>query len=82
MLSKSDLKAIKIVIHDEFHTFVTPQIDGLKKEIGNQLKPIKSDIKRIKKDVSTMIIFFDKTDVELNKRVKRIEKHLGLPQLE
>ena len=55
----------------------------LKTEFSKQLKkeisPLKKDVKKIKFDIETIIGFFDNEYLNVNQRVKKIEKHLGLP---
>ena len=48
-------------------------------EMDKKLKPIKSDTRKIKKDLKVTTDFFDRDIVSLKKRTKRIENHLGLP---
>lgn len=62
MLTKSDLSQIEKIV------------EPIKKDV----KVIKSDLKRVKKTVDVMAKVFDKEDVLLRKKVKRIEEHLGL----
>lgn len=87
MLSKSDLQAIdKIVerrIDDSVENKVKPLLDAqfeqkLKPLLQNELKPIKRDIRRIRKDVDYIIGKFDEGIVHLGRRATRIEKHLHL----
>ena len=70
MLTKNDLQAIKEVVDETIDT-----------KLDVKLKPIKKDIKKIKKDVSVLIDHFDKRDLHLQKRVRRVEDHLRLPSL-
>lgn len=46
--------------------------------VDQKLKPIKADIAEIRKDVKTMVAFFDSEYLELRSRVERIEEHLNL----
>lgn len=63
MLTKNDLNQIDTVVA---------------KRIQTELKPIKQDVAKIRKDMSTIVNFFDREYLELRKRVDRIEEHLNL----
>ena len=47
-------------------------------KMEKMLKPIKDDIAHIRKDIKTMVNFFDREYLDLRKRVERIETHLRL----
>ena len=64
MLTKSDFKEIDNIVT---------------KRIKQELKPVKSDIAKMRKDV--IISLFDREYVDLRKRVERIEEHLNLPPI-
>lgn len=49
-----------------------------KADLAKELKPIKSDTAKIRKDIDAIISLFDREYVDLRKRVARIEEHLGL----
>jgi len=68
MLTKGDLQAIKQVVKNE-----------VDESLDIKLKPIRKDMRKIKKDVKTLIDHFDKRDVRIQKRVKKIEEHLDFP---
>lgn len=70
MLTKSDLKEIDRVVSKRIKT-----------EIKTELKPIKSDISKMRKDIDVLISLFDRDYVDLRNRVERIEEHLDLPPL-
>lgn len=67
MLTKNDLQAIQEIVG----TTVDAKLD-------EKLEPIKKDIKKIKKDTGVLIDYFDRKDVQLQKRIMKIEKHLSL----
>lgn len=46
--------------------------------LTRQLKPIKTDVSKTRKDVDVMLSMFDREYVELRRRVDRIEEHLNL----
>lgn len=61
-------------------------LQEISKIVKTELIPVKKDLtdikKRVKKteiNVESMLGFLDKQDVELYKRVEKIEKHLNLP---
>lgn len=67
MLTKNDLQSI------------TDIVDSRTLPIAKDLKIVKRKVTKIEKIVDTMGKVFDKADVELYKRVKRIEQHVGFP---
>lgn len=78
MLNDSDLKKIKGVVHDTIHE----ETPGIVEEIvEKKLKPVNKDLRKIKKDLTTVIDYFDRGQMKLEKRVDRIEKHLDLPPI-
>lgn len=93
MLTKTDLQAIKEVIDERLEVKLEEKLESkldqnlqsIKDDINSfkkQLEPISSmqkDIRSISKNVKILIDHFDKRDVRLQKRVKRIEDHLELP---
>lgn len=66
MLTKTDLKQIDNV---------------LASRLRQELKPVKSDISKIRKDVDVMLSMFDREYIDLRRRMERIEEHLNLPPL-
>lgn len=68
MLTKSDITQIREVIQGEIET-----------AFDRELKPIKKDLRCLKKTLNIVIKNYDEGDVKLGRRVTRIEKHLGLP---
>lgn len=83
MLTKSDLNQIRTIVREEvkdqvndaFSAQVPNIIDStLKKE----LKPIKEDITKIRKDMKTIVGFFDAEYLQLRKRIERIEELLKI----
>jgi len=45
------------------------------------LNPVNKTLKKIAKDVSALIKYFDQQDTNIHKRLDRIDDHLGLPLL-
>ena len=72
MLTKSDLNQIRGVVHEEVEIVVDERLD-------KKLKPIKKDLRYLKKTVDIIAKNYDEGDVRLERRVKRIEQHLHLP---
>ena len=70
MLTKSDLSQIQKIVNTES-----------KKVITQELKPIKEDITHIRKDIKTVLNYFDREYLQLRKRVERLENHLHLSPL-
>lgn len=66
MLTKSDLNQIGGVIDEK--------LEPIKKD----LKYLKKKVNRIDKTVSLTVKNYDERDVKLERRVKRIETHIGL----
>ncbi|MBI3092947.1 MAG: hypothetical protein HYZ02_01785, partial [Candidatus Levybacteria bacterium] len=64
MLTKSDVNQIRGVVREEVENVVT-----------NRLKPVKKDLRHLKKTVDIIAKNYDEGDVKLNRRVKRIEHH-------
>lgn len=63
MLTDSDLKRIGEIVDAK---------------IEKRLKPIKDDITHIRKDIKTMVNFFDREYLDLRNRVERLEAYLKL----
>ncbi len=83
MLTKTDLHKIKqaikevAVTKEEAKSFATK--DDLKSfATKDDLKPIKQDLAKIRKDMSTITDFFNKEYLDLRNRVERLEEHLGI----
>ena len=72
MLNKSDLSQIRKTVQEALGEHPT------KADLAKELKPIKSDVAKIRKDIDAIISLFDREYVDLRKRVARIEEHLGL----
>jgi hypothetical protein len=52
--------------------------DAKKFSTKNDIKVIKQDLTKIRKDIGTIVGFFDREYLDLRKRVERIEEHLDL----
>ncbi len=81
MLTRTDLNQIKGVVRDVVDERLDSKVKPMVGEILDQrLKPIKKDLSYIKKTVSLIAKNYDEADVRLEKRVRRIEQHLALPE--
>lgn len=87
MLTRNDLELIRQIMREEITGIQrnVPQMieNGIKKTVPQMiekaLKPIKRDIKSLKRGQDIIISFFDRDSLELRSRVDRIERHLKLP---
>ena len=70
MLTKKDLEDIKNIVQY-----------GVRVELQAELRSIKKDIAKVRKDLDTTISLFDKDHLTLKKRVTRIEDHIKLPPI-
>lgn len=52
-----------------------------KDDLQKELKPIKTNINKIRKDLKMFTRFFDSEHIELEKRVDRLEKYKNRPSL-
>ena len=74
MLSQNDLQAIKGIVRNEINT----QVELI---IEKHLKPVKRDIRKIKKDLILVINTFDRDFLKHENRISRLEKHPNLQSL-
>ncbi len=74
MLSKLDLSQIGKLIRDETKPIIQQELVPVKKDISS----LKKNMRYVKKTMDVMIDLFDRQDIRLNKRVEKIEAHLGL----
>lgn len=63
MLTKTDLSQIGNVIDEK---------------LDSKLKPIKKNLRYLKKTVDLIVKNYDEGDVKLDRRVRKIEEHIGL----
>jgi len=77
MLTKTDLQAIDNLFTRRLDEAITHRIDTLiTKRIRQELKPVKKDISKIRKDMNLIVTFFDREYTTLR---KRLEEHTHLP---
>jgi hypothetical protein len=67
MMTKDNLVSIGQLIDQ--------MLDKQLEPITTDIKIIKSDITKVKKDIKIMLSFFDLEDVKLRKRIGRIEQY-------
>lgn len=73
MLTTTDLKAIDGLVSKQ----LSKQLGPFRKSVSE----LQEDVSQIRKDIKVIVNFFDREYLDLRKRVKRIEQHLGLPPL-
>ncbi len=84
MLTKTDLKQIGNLIDTKLDNRLQPinnNIANINKNLTNvnkDLKYLKKKVNRIDKTVSIVVKNYDEADVQLHRRVRRIEQHLAL----
>ena len=84
MLTKTDLKQIRGVVHEEVDVVVENKLKPIKtdiNQIGNvvdekldyKLKPIKKNLRYLKKTVDLIVKNYDEGDVKIERRVRKID---------
>ncbi|HUD20428.1 MAG TPA: hypothetical protein VMR81_08360 [Patescibacteria group bacterium] len=82
MLTKTDLQAIDNLVTKRVNEAIDTRVgDIVTKRIREELKPMKEDIVKIRKDINVIVSFFDREYTNLRTRVERIEEHLQLPAI-
>jgi hypothetical protein len=74
MLTQTDLQKIDGIVGNRIDSAIGKLIDS-------EIAPIKRDIRKIRKDLSTVTRFFDNEILSTQWRVDRIEEHLDLPPI-
>ena len=84
MLTKTDLSQIRSVVHEEVDVIVEEKLNS---KLKLELEPIKKDLKYLKKKVNRIdetvnliVANYDEADVKLERRVRKIEQRIALPQ--
>lgn len=84
MLTKTDLSQIREIVHEEVDVIVEEKLNS---KLKLELEPIKKDLKYLKKKVNKIdktvnliVTNYDEADVKLERRVKKIEQRIALPQ--
>lgn len=84
MLTKTDLNQIGQVIDEKLDSKLKPvkkDLTCLKEDatsLRKDVKYLKKKINRIDKTVNLIVADYDEADVKLQRRVGKIEEHLGL----
>ncbi len=96
MLTKTDLSQIRKVVREEVEEegkntknelqaeikLTRMEIQSEQINIKDRLKNLEIAAKKIQKTVDTIIDFFDRQNLNIRKRVERIEESLGLSPLQ
>lgn len=67
MLKKTDLNQIRVVVNEE--------VEGV---VEKKLKPVKKDLRYLRKTVDLIVKNYDEADVKLQRRISKIEQHISL----
>lgn len=76
MLTQNDLTQIKTIVEDVVDNKFKKELGPVKKDI----KIIHKQINKIQKDTKIIINYFDTNYVNHEKRIGKIERHLGFSQ--
>ncbi|MDO8269658.1 MAG: hypothetical protein Q7T54_03245 [Candidatus Levybacteria bacterium] len=88
-LTKNDLQEIGKIIRNELDPVKTDlsgvktDLSGVKTDLSGvktDIADLKKSVKKIERNVEDVLGFLDQKDVELGKRITKVEKHLNLPQ--
>jgi len=78
MLTKSDLHQIRGVVREEVDTVVEQKLEQKLEPIKKDLQYLKKKVNRIDKTLSLTVRNYDEGDVRLERRIRKIEAHVGL----
>lgn len=78
MLTRGDLGEIDKLLTKRMRAELGSVREDFRQSMKTELKPLKNDISQIRKDIKTIVGFFDLEYLDLRKRVERIEEHLHL----
>ena len=91
MLTKDDLKAIREVVREEIEVekedlqgeikLARVRIQSDVRGLDGRLKNVEILLRKIQKDLKTAVNFFDNEYIEIDQRVKNIEKHTHFPSI-
>jgi hypothetical protein len=86
MLTNDDLKKIGAVIEEKLELKLEEKLES---KLEEKLEPIKNDIrllknnnKKIRKDIDSILKYLDGERASHERRITRVEDHLGLPPME
>jgi hypothetical protein len=94
MLTNDDLKKIGAVIEEKLESKLEEKLElkleeKLELKLEEKLEPIKNDIrllknnnKKIRKDINSILKYLDGERASHERRITRVEDHLGLPPME
>jgi hypothetical protein len=83
MLTKTDLNQIGQVIDERLDSKLKQELEPIKKDLTDlkkDAKYLKKKVNRIDETVNLIVKNYDEADVKLQRRVRRIEHHLALPE--
>jgi transcriptional regulatory protein LevR len=93
MLTQNDLNKLKIVIEETFDRKFDEKFDkkfdekfnenfnkAFNENFNAKIKPINKQLRKIQKDLTTTIKYFDYNSINHENRIRTIEKHLNFPQ--
>lgn len=79
MLTANDLTKIGKLVKSEINIEINASVPGIVKQVvAKELKPVKKDIKKIRRDLEFVVGSLDKDRWKLEQRVNKIDKHLGI----
>jgi Skp family chaperone for outer membrane proteins len=78
MLTPDDLHQIDETLTKRIKAELEPVRKEVAKQIKEEILPIREDITHIRKDIKTIVNYFDREYLTLRNRIERIEQHLGL----
>ena len=70
MLEKSDLEQIRVIIKSELSEEIAP--------VKKSLHRLEVESRKTRRDIKMIIGVFDEKDIELEKRVERLETKVGI----
>jgi hypothetical protein len=74
MLEKSDLQQIRTIVRTEVRTEIGREIAPVRKDV----KMLKADVSKIRKDINLIIEVFDNEHIDLRNRVDQLEEKVGI----
>ena len=75
---KNEVASLSQVMDEKMERRLSTFGKEVDEKMEKRLKPIKDDVAHIRKDIKTMVGFFDREYLDLRKRVERIEGYLKL----
>lgn len=82
MLTKHDLNSIGNLIGVKLEEKLESKFEEKLTPIHRDIKTIKNDVKRLRKDLTKTIDFFDKNDISLRKKLNQTRTEVGLTELD